>query len=218
MDLLRGTSIREIVREGVFHLPVHHPLRKKVMLNYTELKLAISEWSLYNFGDQDSKHPEYQLSKLRDILPPVAVSSIGIPLKGLAPLLGIAEEYGEYLSSMTEEDKEDALVDIGIFLLDFSSRENIILNPNQFWEGINFSILYGLLCHNILKKHQGIRENPNFKGDTEHYVSQILAWCVYQYNHLSPTDNYLAAMNKVWNKVKERDFRKYPGNGRPPQA
>lgn len=86
-----------------------------------KVQKLIGEWAQRNFGSNYS-------------------TSRGIHLNSLAPLMGIGEEYGELLHAVLkeaqgirgyqsrelyEEDRDDAVADLVIFLLDFCHREGV---------------------------------------------------------------------------------------------
>lgn len=116
-----------------------------------DLQDAVSNWSLMNFGQQISK-------------------ADGRVLGSISPLLGMAEELGEFEAAGDIGEKEDALADILIYGCDFAAREATYLDdailtadPGDFdGDADSFRIgkcvrHLGRLYHCVLKRHQGIR-------------------------------------------------------------
>lgn len=106
-----------------------------------QLQIRVAGWSQDNFGHQPSKFN----------------ASI---LGHLAPLLGLAEELGEYHDAINFAEEQDALADSVIYLCDFCTRLEIELDcdivrtrptPN------NLVVHLGKIFHHVLKLHQGIR-------------------------------------------------------------
>lgn len=84
-------------------------------MSLSVLQDRVRAWSLKNFGNQRAKHGQLQ----------------GNDLHGLAPLLGMCEEYGELelaLETKNEEGVVDAIGDIGIYFLDYTGRTNVAIN------------------------------------------------------------------------------------------
>jgi hypothetical protein len=105
------------------------------MNSWEDLKNAVGQWSAANFGSQKG-------------------------LGCLAPLLGIAEEAGEWFSAETLEDEDDAVGDICIFLMDYCYRAGVDLSgmPLEGTESLScLTAALGRLCHLQLKRAQRIR-------------------------------------------------------------
>lgn len=108
------------------------------MNNWEDLKNAVGQWSAANFGSQKG-------------------------LGCLAPLLGIAEEAGEWFSAETLDDTDDAVGDMCIFLLDYCYRSGVDLSdmPLKGIEvtsgDVGLTAVIGKLCHVQLKRIQRIR-------------------------------------------------------------
>ena len=106
------------------------------MNNWEDLKNAVGQWSAANFGSQKG-------------------------LGCLAPLLGIAEEAGEWVSAGTSEEEDDAIGDTCIFLVDYCYRAGVDLSgmPLEGIEADNLGLTaaVGRLCHVQLKRTQRIR-------------------------------------------------------------
>lgn len=169
-----------------------------------QLQKEVGEWSQRNFGDQVSK-------------------AFRTPLYSIAPLLGIGEEIGELVSSQEEVDVVDAVGDIGVYLLDFCSRDEANLqwiaeNPELFngerpsfnWSAENLSARYGELCHVVLKRHQGIRGMNHLPT----YISkrdQAISYLWRTLNSLRPVHPITA---KTWLKVANRDWVEDPSKGK----
>lgn len=90
--------------------------------------------------------------------------------KDINPLLGIGEEFAEYLEAETVEDKLDALADAGIFFFDFISKKGLKeedLESDFECDRVSVGIDHlmraaGKLNHVVLKTAQKIRglEDP----------------------------------------------------------
>lgn len=105
------------------------------MNTWEELKHAVGQWSVANFGSQ---------------------SGLGC----LAPLMGMCEEVGELDSSLTDSDTKDAVGDVVIYLMDYCYRSGVglwdlycRLSPNL----LTPAEAVGRLHHVQLKRLQGIR-------------------------------------------------------------
>lgn len=123
------------------------------MKTLSSIQREVGEWSLANFGNQRSKvNPEMLLGSL-------------------APLMGMAEEIGEFAGAKSVEDMRDALGDVLIYLCDYASREGLELPDDTppMPTGVNVRNLglslvveaLGVLFHHTLKRHQGIRGYDN---------------------------------------------------------
>lgn len=73
----------------------------------------------------------------------------------------------------------------------------------------------GELAHAHLKKEQGIREGlERFEQDAADAIGDIL---VYLADYCARTGLSLQeSVDKTWARVRQRDWKKYPGTGRPP--
>lgn len=181
------------------------------------LKQEIGQWAQHNFDHNESKHPLFQMTSFQ---PPILKR--GIPLRSLAPLLGMYEEYGELQLAILQQDAEeikDALADIGVYLCDFCYREGLSINsihPNGDPISRSLPIQLGKLSHAVLKRHQGIRDmHLHYTSKAEDAIAKITfsLECLAREYPLFPP--YLDILNEVWEKVKIRDWKKYPGSGLP---
>lgn len=154
-----------------------------------EIQVEVGEWSRRNFGDQVSK-------------------VTGAILGSLAPLLGFVEEYGERCDSLTPAEANDAEADMGIYLLDFLSREGV--SVYELPEGSPKSIPSSLrrLCHAVLKRHQGIRGFD----DAEKYATARNQACADLFARLRLRQGFDADLEETWLKVKQRDWEKNKAN------
>lgn len=166
---------------------------------FQDFTRQVGEWSEHNFGDQ---------------------KGIGC----FAPFTGIVEEIGELESSSDIEDITDAYADIAVYFADFCYRNNLELN--LAWTLEEDSDLYGFitqplavalgeLAHVVLKTHQGIRHYQ----DVEFARAQLTrASTVFWYSLVDEFEDDIQLMNfsfhetvwEVWNKVKQRDWKKDP--------
>jgi len=117
------------------------------------------------------------------------------------PIMGLAEEFGEYFGSKNDEEKNDALADIVIFALDacnamgYDVREFI---SDDYDYPIPLSI--GWINHHFLKREQGIRQTENHYYEIRIWLFRLIATCV---KSLGGTE----IISKTWNEVKCRDWR-----------
>lgn len=173
-------------------------------LTLDELQTAIGEWSLSNFGGQESKaYPD-------------------LVLGSLAPLLGIFEEYGEWKEAETMEDWVDALGDVLVYLCDYATREGFrlaevfpdqaTLEEMEVGKGAHLRIALGKLAHCTLKRHQGIRgflDPVKYTQARNEAVGKILASVVNIAwdRKVDP----IVALNAVWSKVvAKRNWKAKP--------
>lgn len=131
------------------------------MKTIEELINDVGGWSFANFGRQETKGLEVIFN-----FPVTTPNNPPIPcLGGLAPMLGIVEESGEFFEAIQGRDLSpvrDAVGDMGVYLCDFIWRES--LNPpreytvEQNLSGVaGLSVAVGRFCHAKLKRLQGIR-------------------------------------------------------------
>ena len=112
---------------------------------FEPIQMEVCQWSKENFGQQQSKvNPDMFLGSL-------------------APMLGIIEEAGEWVDAKDDEEEQDAIGDIMIYLCDYAGREGFILPDvsEQYITNedpvIKVMRCLGELSHCTLKRHQGIR-------------------------------------------------------------
>lgn len=172
-----------------------------------ELQLEIGKWSRANFGMQHSK-----------VIPGTP------PINELAPLLGIVEELGELFEAEDDEEAQDALGDIAIYLMDYCCRSAIIIDTLLKQGGgggerdpeRSLVATIGSLCHAELKRHQGIRGMDDFeKFKTERNSTVVRLWH-YLDTHAQTVTGYsafdLAKMTYV-DIVKKRNWKESPQDG-----
>lgn len=173
-----------------------------------EIQLEVAQWSKSQFGQQQSQvDPD-------------------LFLRSLAPLLGLAEECGEYFASQNEEETKDALADIGIFLCDYAGREGFILQePERVlwladgWDEdvtrldavVGIVVSVGRLCHVTLKRHQGIRgmDQPEMYREVRNLmVNRLMFYCI-QAAREEFEVQWLDLVTTTWDKiVSKRDWSK----------
>ena len=165
-------------------------------MQLSKIQEEVAEWSQRNFGAQVSK-------------------TTGQELGSLAPLLGLGEELGELEEARSKGDLfllRDAVGDCFIYLLDYCSREGLsfedLWNNSRSASGPKVHLyLYGKLLHVVLKRHQGIRGyDIEKKFNHEHTVS--LQWIIGELKQEVDAPEDL--LQKVWQEVKERDWKKNP--------
>ena len=153
---------------------------------WRKLQIEVGEWSRRNFPNNKPYHP----------------------------LLGIIEELGELSVVNDYEECCDAIGDTVIFMADFCARNDLDLVHvfEHDYESENNSTLIdiaGRLCHYYLKKDQGIRQNENSIDMIYAVLSIIITNLKY-----AATDSLQEIVEKVWDQVKQRDWIKFPNNGR----
>jgi len=139
------------------------------------------------------------------------------------PLMGMFEEYGEFLDasrSGSEEEISDAIADITIFLADFCTSQDLDLEKlwelrkskynNDFLGEGDLGIILGKLAHHYLKSYQNIRGGKDeHRLKIESNICKLLEFLDYMvWNEYNSDDNFINLIEKTWNKVKKRDFRK----------
>jgi NTP pyrophosphatase (non-canonical NTP hydrolase) len=163
------------------------------VLSFNKLQEESRQWVAKNFGQR----PKHQ------------------------PLLGLFEEYGELLISVTKEELADAIADITIFAVDVCNandmnldqilyrhpREDLSwLDDSSLLKGIGTTI--GKIAHHFLKREQNIRGTYRDHTDQiETRISQLIGflneYCVI--NGL----NFEETVLSVWhNVVEKRNWRK----------
>jgi hypothetical protein len=135
------------------------------------------------------------------------------------PLLGIVEEFGE--SCEPDSDWMDAICDMIIYLADYSNSLGINLQEQfdpKFWFGDKehqneIVIWLGKLSHSHIKLDQKIRMNEQHREVSEKAIYNILNIC---YNAVEADGqfSFFEELKKVWTQVRQRDWIKFPKNGR----
>jgi len=165
-------------------------------MQLSKIEEEVAEWSRRNFGAQVSK-------------------TTGQELGSLAPLLGLGEELGELEEARSKGDLfllRDAVGDCFIYLLDYCSREELsfesLWNSSIIMTGPKIYLhLYGKLLHVVLKRHQGIRGYDN-DAKFLHEHTMLLRWIIGELKQEVDAPEDL--LQKVWQEVKERDWKKNP--------
>lgn len=174
------------------------------------IQQEVGEWSLRNFGSQRSKVVQM------------------LHLHSMAPLMGLAEEFGELMVAEEKKDIADAIGDIFIYLCDYLSREWVVLTSltslpsiiTADWRrrdalvAMAFSI--GQIFRCTLKRHQGIR---GFH-DTKHYQTYRNHCCAHLLDSLDRYANenlgigLCEVANTVWDHVvSKRNWKEDPNAG-----
>lgn len=176
-------------------------------------------WSIENFGDQKG-------------------------IDKLAPLLGIGEELGELAAASNSEEfgeeterlreQADAIGDIGIYLFDFCTRDEVDLegilwsidksipdNPALAFHSFDRCLSslisdLGHLHHAVLKRHQGIRGYDDinvYVSNRDTAIGSLLA-NLYQISvtALYPfeVNNFELIVEETWEKVVSKRNWKSP--------
>ncbi len=199
------------------------------MQTFEQIRTQIGAWSRQNFGGQETPYLKvYATGSIRagekrnkEDKPGKPTTRQVVALEGLAPLMGIMEEVGEFFGAKTPADARDALGDIAVYLCDYMTREGItwptmadlfVLShgvPNIRARDGMVSAL-GDLYHTALKRHQRIRgmENPD-----DFSVKRWDALLLFVYfldtttREVTGTDT-LTVLNETWNNiVSKRDWK-----------
>jgi len=154
---------------------------------FMALSKRVGEWSAANFAGK-SKFSEFRY---------------------VEPLLGIQEELGELEESLRDEDAEDAIADVVIYLADFVYQTGIILS---YPEGRLPGSTLGRMFRAVLKNSQRIRGYQ----DEQYYKSELEYWCslfLYEFCQYKNVDVLYLAEKEFTNTVSKRDWVANPGTG-----
>ena len=164
----------------------------------SEIQAELKVWTIYNFGKQES----------------------------IIPIMGMIEELGELTHAHLKElqgirksdflaDKKDAIADITIYLLNYFNCINKDINLIQSaldceHEDIDTNFCIFNLSHKI-----GILSDTEIINDSTCIDIKITSYILFtlrEYAHNIDFD-LLTIVNEIWEKVKLRDWKKYPLNG-----
>ena len=138
------------------------------------------------------------------------------------PLLGIVEELGELARAADREEREDAYADIAIFACDYCSAKGWdladIFTRSELYrreripglmrvDARHFMFIQAAdLCHSHLKFEQKIRTGEAHDYAARKALSTLLGelYCTAKDDGLE----LFAVVEKVWAKVKLRDWKK----------
>jgi NTP pyrophosphatase (non-canonical NTP hydrolase) len=152
----------------------------------------IGAWALCNFGEQQPYRP----------------------------FLGVGEELGELREAQmlrNHEKAKDAIGDIAIYLMHYCVLRQ--WSFEEVWEGraaaetfaSDYLVVLGSLCHHQLKSEQGIRGGQESHAYASKYVMGQLLSMLEEESPLHGGE-FLAILQKTWDQVKQRDWRKNPDN------
>lgn len=148
---------------------------------------------------------------------------------GWMPLLGLGEELGElteaYYTNPESEEVADSLADMIIFLADFSSYQGIDIFDVYNTGNCNFyvfpkdckamlldmAIAVGKINHAYLKIAQGIRVDEGHLDAINQGIADILGSVIWICGEVGV--DFQHKLEEVWDKVKMRDWKKFPKNG-----
>jgi len=158
------------------------------MNNWEDLKNAVGQWSVANFGSQKG-------------------------LGCLVPLMGLVEEYGEFFVAETIADEDDAIGDMCIFLMDYCYRSGVSLSDmplegreRSHWDCLAAAI--GSLFHCQVKRVQRIRGMDDQQAFCNARLRSVGA-ILHELNLLSPKVFKLAC--DVWSEVvSKRKWHEVP--------
>jgi NTP pyrophosphatase (non-canonical NTP hydrolase) len=183
----------------VLVVPKHaEETRRREVMDLTQLQEEMKPWVLANFGERPASQP----------------------------LRGIFEEIGELQEACEEDDDEkveDAVADCIIFMADYCnsrgySMERIELTRTGKWVYPRYGSasqmlkVLGKLAHHDLKKEQGIRVTEDHDAIIQQYLGHILDFLCAVLDARGVSE-YIGIVEKTWNKVKQRDWKKNPAKG-----
>ena len=203
----------------------HDEINERVSVMQRE----IGEWAFRNFGYHNNNY-----SKL--------TPEFGYPtiMGNLTSLMGMAEELGELgEAGLNHNDAacDDALADLTIYFLDFCTRSDITvtINAEQYESMLDEKIINGIraanrlpliynhyssteslsvklgkLFHVNLKAHQGIRGLNNAAAYTD--ANKAAALDLFLHLLCITANQIVPITEKVWAKVKQRDWEKNPSD------
>ena len=132
------------------------------------------------------------------------------------PLLGMVEECGELLESTNNEQLEDAIGDVLIFMSHYIALNHLDISYcfiGRPPKGQNLIANLGALCHAHLKGEQKIRGTEAESQEKKVYaLVEILCDLAHFANGLGKTSQ--ECLESAWKEVKKRDWIKFPGDGK----
>lgn len=158
----------------------------------------VGMWSWRNFGRQESR------------------SVPSLVLGSLAPLIGIVEEVGELEEAEKDADVRDAVGDIGIYICDYSYREELelhvgIVDSADAGSTKNIALISAKqLMHATLKHHQGIRgfeDEGVYRSVIIRSLHRMIAWLDFRCQKLFQ-DSFVDVVDETWQRVKKRNWKK----------
>jgi NTP pyrophosphatase (non-canonical NTP hydrolase) len=167
-----------------------------VSFSWSQLQSESATWVAHNFGDRPAMHP----------------------------FLGIVEELGELETAVVKGDEAevaDACADVMIFMADLCNAlgldlAEICITAVDGAPTVNVGL--GLAAHGLLKMNQGIR------GTREEHLEEIqrgLAGVVQDVSaeaSMWTGGRLLDVTEKIWREVAQRDWKRWPKTGRPPEG
>jgi|JI9StandDraft_1071089.scaffolds.fasta_scaffold26938_9 NTP pyrophosphatase (non-canonical NTP hydrolase) len=161
-----------------------------------ELSQEIGKWSEENFGDNGMGE-----------------------FKHCRPLMGITEEYGEYIDATRMDDIRDALADMGIYCLDFCYQTGCVIQEVD-WEGLELESCLGKMNRIVLKRIQKIRgydDDNKFESELTFYCScffHVLDDNLYAGTIGKTYPSIVQLIDDVWEKtVSKRNWKANKENG-----
>jgi NTP pyrophosphatase (non-canonical NTP hydrolase) len=167
--------------------------------NFRNLQDEQAPWVLKNFG----KRPPWQ------------------------PLLGIAEELGELHQALeldtedtdNSEEIKDAIADTVIFMADFCTSQSFDLEDlyrlsikSQMRDPM---VNYARIAHSFLKKSQGIRGTPEeHDRAARDNLIELLSYLRHVAMHRVASHVH-DITREVWERVRQRDWKKNAATGAP---
>jgi hypothetical protein len=131
------------------------------------------------------------------------------------PLVGIVEEMGELVESISRQERLDAMADIVIFATDYCTSQG--WDAGELWGRSHpshcnsdklLTAIIGRMCHAHLKSAQGIRTHEDHGANAKKEMIALFSWLQNEW-----PETALVA-NSTWNSVKQRDWRANPRTGR----
>jgi hypothetical protein len=133
------------------------------------------------------------------------------------PLLGMMEELGECVECQCNNDvqgEKDGIGDLMIFLFHYCDLNDITIDSNLNRSTDDVSIVITKLCKAHLKMEQGIRGSQAHHHQTKVNLIETLISGLDNLCNASVNASLQDCIEYAWNEVKDRDWIKYPLDGR----
>lgn len=184
------------------------------MLNYIELQQEIYQWKVKNFGGKVKHGHQNMLGVIEEI--------------GELSHSVLKKQQGIRLNENHDEKIEDAIGDIFIFLLNWLSEKNIIIDmPLVFYDDsvcnvddeINVMEVYMSayeLVHIQLSHETGkIKDNKLSKYETEQFFRQSAKTLIEKLIFFCGCNNlsFETVVLNTWSQVKQRNWKENKING-----
>lgn len=204
------------------------------MKTFAELQKEVGEWAQANFGNVETPFLDCVTAGNIGTGPRGTKDQAGYKVRtpmvaclgGLAPLMGMVEEVGEFAQAENGNDYLDALGDILIYLCDYCYREGIefpirtdtVEKVDRYAPLTGLAVHLGRLNHCHLKRHERIRGMEDYASFNEKRMYHLFCfvWHLEQatrnimYKYFSINE----IANRTWEKVvSKRNWTESPQDG-----